>query len=71
MTGEHGEWKENDIFINGHKLSVGEAMTFRVAVTHFHAWLANEGLGDEEHGRAMVLGYRRNCESMFRKMGII
>lgn len=71
MTGEHGEWKENDIFINGHKLSVGEAMTFRVAVTHFHAWLKHEGLGDDEHAIAMVEGYRRNCESMFRKMGII
>ena len=68
---ETDEWKENDIFINGHKLSVGEAMTLRVAVTHFHAWLKNEGLGDDEHGRAMVSGYRANCENMFQKMGII
>jgi hypothetical protein len=65
------DWKENDIQINGHTLTVGEAMTFRVAVTHFHQWIANEGLGDDEHGKAMAKGYRHNCESMFRKMGII
>lgn len=68
---EEREWKENDITINGKPLSVGEAMTFRVAVTHFHQWVANNGLGDDEHGKAMVDGYKRNCESMFRKMGII
>jgi hypothetical protein len=71
MTDGADEWKENDISINGFHLTVGEAMTFRVAVTHFHQWLENEGLGDDEHGKAMVAGYRRNCESMLRKMAII
>lgn len=71
MSRETKEWQESDILINGDRLTVGEAMTFRVAVTHFHGWLAENNLGDDEHGRAMTAGYRKNCESMFRKMGVI
>lgn len=71
MSSEPKEWKENDILINNQQLTIGEAMTFRVAVTHFHGWLAENGLGDDEHGKAMANNYRLNCESMFRKMGMI
>lgn len=31
------------IVVNGHRLSVGEAMTVRVACNHFALWLEEEG----------------------------
>lgn len=65
--------KPNEPFItiNGQPLTVGESMTVRNAVTTFHAEMRTEGLGDDEHGKRMAEAYAKNCESIFRKMGII
>jgi hypothetical protein len=59
------------ITINGHALSVGESMTVRNAVTGFHMQMRTEGLGDDEHGKRMAEAHVKNCESIFRKMGIL
>lgn len=45
------------ITINGTTLSVGQAMTLRVAIGSFAMSLHADGLGDDEHGRMMVEGY--------------
>jgi hypothetical protein len=65
------EAPEPAVTINGHVLSIGEAMTLRVAVTGFHNEMMTQGLGDDEHGKRMAWAYARNCESMFRMMGLI
>lgn len=50
--------KEPSMSINGHQLTDAQAMTIRVAIEDFDASLANDGLGDDEHGRNMVTAYR-------------
>lgn len=48
---------EATITINGKLLTPGEAMTVRVAIESLAVDL-DVGLGDDEHGKAMVAGYR-------------
>jgi len=48
---------EPSIFINGVKLFEGQAMTMRVALETFISYLKDEGLGEDELGKAMVKGY--------------
>lgn len=57
--------QEPDITINGTKLTVAQAMTERVALTEFLAALA-DGLGDDDHGRAMTNGYREALADIYR-----
>jgi hypothetical protein len=62
----------NTITINGHELSYAVAETLRGAVTSFHSEMSDPlHLGDDEHGRAMVAAYRRNCEEILRLLGVI
>jgi hypothetical protein len=49
--------REPDITINGVSLTTAQAMTVRVAIESF-AMSLDEGLGDDDHGRAMVKNYR-------------
>lgn len=44
--------KEAVVTINGHTLSVGEAMTLRVAVTTFETFC-----GNDEFGKQLAAGY--------------
>lgn len=61
---------EAAITVNGVRLSEGQAMTVRVALAHFVDDLQRSGLGDDEHGKAMVAGYTARAAEMFRMMGI-
>lgn len=48
---------EPKIVINGKFLSDAQAMTVRVAVNSFSIDLQSNGLGDDEHGKAMTKLY--------------
>lgn len=43
--------------LNGVALSIGQAMTLRVALESFAMSLQTEGLGDDESGRGLTKGY--------------
>lgn len=49
---------EATVIINGHELTEGQSMTLRVAVNSFVEDLKINGLGDDEHGKAMTEAYR-------------
>jgi len=46
---------EPDIIINGRQLTVGQAMTVRVAISAFSMQLG--AIGDDVHGRRMAAAY--------------
>ena len=62
-----GKGVEANVRINGELLSVAEAMTLRVAVTSFLMGL-DDGLGDDETGKAICEGYKLACRSILGKM---
>jgi len=49
--------EEPKIIINGEQLTVGQAMSLRVATSAFIAELVSDGLGDDEHGKNMAEAY--------------
>lgn len=59
---------EAEIIIDGKKLTVGESMTVRVALTSLISEMQREGLGDDETGKAIAEGYIRNGNSALKKM---
>lgn len=52
---------EPEITINGFKLSVGQAMTVRVALSTFMIGIQEDGLGDDEHSKRMAEAYKARC----------
>ena len=71
MTPAEGDtWNEAEITINGVRLSTAQAMTIRVALGSFALSLRSDGLGDDEHGRAMTAGYLHAIGEIHRRMGI-
>jgi hypothetical protein len=48
---------EAKITVNGVELSVGQAMTLRVALTQFIFGMKEDGLGGDEQGIAIAAGY--------------
>lgn len=58
---------EPKITINGQALSDAEAMTVRVAIGSF-AMDLQDGLGDDEMGRAICEAYKRALRLIFAKM---
>lgn len=65
-----GRVSEAKITINGQELTEAQAMTLRAAVTGFMADLAENGLGDDEHGKRMCKAYlQRGNEILFLLMG--
>lgn len=54
------EWQ---ITINGRALTTGQAMTVRVALESF-ALSLRDGLGDDEHGKAMTAAYIARVEEI-------
>lgn len=56
---------EAAITINGIRLSFTQSWTVRVAIADFLMALADpNAMGDDEHGRAMVRGYRARAEEV-------
>lgn len=62
--------EEPNIVINGKLLTVGQAMTVRVAIGSFLMSL-EEGLGDDEHGKAMTEAYRTRIREICGLMASI
>lgn len=54
---DQSDMTEAQITINGHGLTAGQAMTVRCALNSFGASLVEDGLGSDEHGKAMTEGY--------------
>ncbi len=59
---------EPEVIIDGKRLSVGEAMTLRVAISSFISDLSQNGLGEDDTGKAICDGYIRNGRSILGKM---
>ena len=57
LGGEIREWEEPEIVIDRHVLTMGQAMTIRVAIEAFAADLASHGLGNDDHGKKMTIAY--------------
>lgn len=57
---------EADIQIGAETLSDAESMTVRVAMEAFIGFLSSEGLGSDEHGRAMTEAYLKNAHEIRR-----
>jgi len=56
---------EPNITINGKPLTSAQSMLVRVAVTSFHSEMQEpDALGNDEHGRAMVKGYRERAREV-------
>jgi hypothetical protein len=52
------EWNEATVDVNGHRLSVGEVMTIRVALCSLVSDMQQpNAIGDDDHGKAMAIGY--------------
>lgn len=49
------------VTINGIELTPGQVMTIRVAVIDFKIFLQQEGLGDDDMGKALAASYLENA----------
>lgn len=56
------------ITINGRQLTYGESMTIRVALESFAWSLTDDGLGEDETGKAITKGYQANIRTIREKM---
>jgi hypothetical protein len=59
---------EPTIVINGHELTKAQAMSVRVGLGSFAMDLSQNGLGNDEHGRAMTIGYLAALGQIFKMM---
>ncbi len=60
---------EPTIIIGDKMLTEGQSMTVRVALNNFLIELQDgDGLGDDEHGRAMTAAYRDRIIEVLRMM---
>lgn len=55
---------EPEITINGNKLTEAQAITIRVAVESFYSDLEDKGLGNDQHGKAMVSLYKERINEI-------
>ena len=67
---ERIERDEPTITINGLLLTTASAMTVRCAIEAFASSMA-DGLGNDEHGKAMADGYSANISAIRRMMGVV
>ena len=59
------------ITINGHTLDVAQALALRVAVASMLSEMSQpNALGRDDHGKAMVTGYRANLLDIVRFMSL-
>jgi hypothetical protein len=56
--------EEARILIEGTELTVAQAMTVRVALDAFRDRMQNEGLGEDELGRAMSSAYAKRADEV-------
>lgn len=62
--------QEPEIIINGINIGSGCAMTIRVAIESFASYLIENGLGDDEHGKAMNKNYLDRIGDVRTAMGL-
>lgn len=62
------EFNEPEMTINGTKLTPAQAMTLRVALGSFYMSLDVDGLGKDEHGRAMAAAYMAHSAAIYKLM---
>ena len=69
IVGEHlmGLGIEAKVVINGIECSLAESMTIRVALEFFYMDLHTNGLGDDESGMQIKLGYLTCIENIRSK----
>jgi len=61
-------WNEARMTVNGVELETGHVMTIRVALESYMAFLCDEGLGDDQRGKAICEGYQRRIRELRRLM---
>lgn len=61
-------WREAEITINGQSLTFAQAMVMRVALSSFLSELRENGLGNDEHGKAMTAAYLARGNEVMRVM---
>ena len=59
---------EPTITVNGSLLTVGQAMTVRVALGAFAIDLRTDGLGDDQHGTDITRAYLVRIKEVMQKM---
>lgn len=59
---------EPTITVNGSLLTVGQAMTVRVALGAFALDLRTDGLGDDQHGTDITRAYLVRIKEVMQKM---
>jgi hypothetical protein len=62
------KYQECHMEIEGNVLTPGQSMTIRVAIESFAESLAEQGLGNDDHGKMMVKGYMDNIISIRKFM---
>lgn len=50
--------------LNGKALTLGQALTLRVALESFASELMTRGLGEDDYGRAMTTGYLTRIDEL-------
>ena len=55
-----------DITIDGKILSTEEVMTIRVALNNFYMDLLQDGLGEDEAGKAITAGYLKHIRRLLK-----
>jgi len=63
--------EEAEIIINGENVGPGCSLTIRVAVEVFSSDLIDNGLGDDEHGKAVLKNYLDRINDIRRALGVI
>lgn len=66
ITNKETGWTEAEVIINGKPLSFAEAMTLRVAVSHFYMWLSGDEV--ERDMADLGIGYKSKLDSIEHKM---
>lgn len=56
-------WREADVTINGHRLTGGQVMTLRVALSAF-----DPDCGDDEHGKRMTQQYKEKQAELLKML---
>lgn len=63
-------FEDTVVLINRVGLSWAQRETLRIALENFDSMLRNEGLGDDQHGKAMVGLYRARIQEIRSLLGL-
>ena len=63
------DWIEATMTVNGIELEAGHVMTIRVALESYASELHENGLGEDERGKAICQGYLKRIGQLRSLMG--